>query len=73
MQLYVKEVLVGGVDQVSKLAEEGDLKGELAQAAGIGASANGSETTAAAGVGKSVQDRCKELIKRYAHSLRARF
>lgn len=65
-QLYVKEVLVGGVDQVSKLAEEGDLKGQLAEAAGVGASANGSTTTAAGG-GKSVRDRCKEIIKRCAH------
>eukprot|EP00903_Cladosiphon_okamuranus_P009420 g8984.t1 len=61
-QLYVKEVLVGGVDQVSELAQEGDLKGQLAQAAGVGASAKGSSSTAAGG-GKSVQDRCKELIK----------
>lgn len=59
---------MGGVDQVSKLAEEGDLKGELAQAAGVGASANDSSSTTAAtaGGGKSVQDRCKELIKRCA-------
>lgn len=65
MQLYVKEVLLGGVDQVSKLAEEGNLKGQLAQAAGVDAGANGSNTTAAAaGGGKSVQERCKELIKR---------
>lgn len=67
-QLYVKEVLVGGVDDMAKLAEEGDLKAKLALAAGVHAGANGSTT--ATGAGKSVQDRCKELIKRCAHHLR---
>lgn len=56
---------MGGVDDVSKLAEGGDLKAQLAQAAGVDTSANGNKTTgAAAGGGKSVQDRCKELMKR---------
>lgn len=65
-QLYVKEGLVGGVDDVSRLAEEGDLKSQLARAGGVDASANAtrSASSAAGGGGKSVQDRCKELIKR---------
>lgn len=60
---------MGGVDDVSKLAEGGDLKAQLALAAGVDARANASKP-AAAGGGKSVQDRCKELIKRCAIILR---
>lgn len=63
-QLYVKEVLVGGVDNVSKLAEQGDLKAQLALAVGVGNSARKTPPPAAAAGGVSVQDRCKELIKR---------
>ncbi|CAM9742590.1 unnamed protein product [Scytosiphon promiscuus] len=68
-QLYVKGVLVGGVDDVCALAEEGNLKAQLAVAGGVGVSAgvraNVGENTTAAGDagGKSVQDRCKELVK----------
>lgn len=66
----MKGVLVGGVDDVCKLAEEGNLKEQLAVAAGVGASAGASATTgqkaaAAPAGGKSIQDRCKELVKRY--------
>lgn len=65
MQLYAKEVLVGGVDDVFKLAEQGDLKAQLALAVGVDTSARKTPAAAAAaGDGKSVQERCKELIKR---------
>jgi len=50
---------VGGVDDVSRLAEEGDLKSQLARAGGTR-----SASSAAGAGGKSVQDRCKDLIKR---------
>ncbi|CAB1105138.1 unnamed protein product [Ectocarpus sp. CCAP 1310/34] len=59
-QLYVKEVLVGGVDEVSKLAEDGDLKNSLANAAGVEPSKN---TVGAVGGPKSVEERCKDIIK----------
>ncbi|CAN0317714.1 unnamed protein product, partial [Hapterophycus canaliculatus] len=62
-------VLVGGVDDVCKLAEEGSLKAQLAAAAGMRASAGVGPSTgeadaaaAAAAGGKSTQDRCKELV-----------
>lgn len=60
----MKGVLVGGVDGVCKLAEEGDLKAQLAGAAGVEASARAGAGAGADG-GKSVQERCKELVKRY--------
>ncbi|CAM9129107.1 unnamed protein product [Laminaria digitata] len=58
-QLYVKGVLVGGVDDAAKLAEGGDLKAQLAVAAGVDV---GKATAAAADGSKSVQDRCKKLL-----------
>ncbi|CAM9177426.1 unnamed protein product [Ectocarpus sp. 13 AM-2016] len=58
-QLYVKGVLVGGVDEVSKLAEDGDLKNSLANAAGV----EPRNTAGAVGGGKSVEERCKDLMK----------
>lgn len=61
VQLYVKGVLVGGVDDVAKLAEDGDLKANLAAAAGVDVS---KATAAAADGAKSVQDRCKKLLAR---------
>ncbi|CBJ49167.1 glutaredoxin [Ectocarpus siliculosus] len=60
-QLYVKGVLVGGVDEVSKLAEDGDLKNSLANAAGVKPSKN---TAGAVGGGKSVEERCKDIMRR---------
>lgn len=53
---------MGGVDDVSKLAEQGDLKAQLPLAVGVDTSAR--KTPAAVAGGKSVQDRCKELVKR---------
>lgn len=58
-QLYVKGVLVGGVDDAAKLAEGGDLKAQLAVAAGVDVS---KAAAAAADGTKSVQDRCKKLL-----------
>ena len=60
IQLYVKGVLVGGVDDVAKLAEDGDLKAQLAVAAGV----VGKATAAVTDGPKSVQDRCKKLLAR---------
>lgn len=60
MQLYVKEVLVGGVDETVRLAEKGDLKTQLALAVGVDSTAT---APAASGI-KPVQDRCKELLAR---------
>lgn len=62
-QLYVKEVLVGGVDEVSKLAEDGDLINSLANAAGV-APSKSKNTAGAVGGGKSVEERCKDIMKR---------
>ncbi|CAN0062854.1 unnamed protein product [Sphacelaria rigidula] len=60
-QLYVKGVLVGGVDAVEDLLVGGDLKAKLASLGGVGPA---SAVTGAAGAGiTSVTDRCKELIK----------
>lgn len=61
VQLYVKGVLVGGVDDAAKLAEGGDLKAQLAVAAGVDVS---KAAAAAADGTKSVQDRCKKLLAR---------
>lgn len=59
-QLYVKEVLLGGVDAVVELAGKGDLKTQLARSAGV----SGHRTGSAGAAVKSVQDRCKELVGR---------
>ena len=62
-QLYVKGALVGGVDEIAKLAEGGDLKSQLAARAGVDA-AQSSPSAAAGGV-NSLQERCKKLVARY--------
>lgn len=62
MQLYVKAVLVGGVDATVKLAERGELKTQLSELGGFDRMRE--TAPAAAGGSKSVRDRCKELIKR---------
>ncbi|CAM9108138.1 unnamed protein product [Ascophyllum nodosum] len=59
-QLYVKGALVGGVDEIAKLAEGGDLKSQLAARAGVDA-AQSSPSAAAGGV-NSLQERCKKLV-----------
>eukprot|EP00904_Undaria_pinnatifida_P001553 jgi/Undpi1/11399/HiC_scaffold_30.g13696.m1 len=58
-QLYVKGVLLGGVDNLTKLAENGDLKAQLQVAAGVDVSKVAAD---AADGTKSVQDRCKKLL-----------
>lgn len=62
VQLYVKGVLVGGVDDVVKLAEGGDLKAQLSTVGGYGGKRQMAPATGA--WQKSVRDRCKELIAR---------
>lgn len=53
-------MLVGGVDDTAKLAEDGDLKTKLALYAGV----DPSKKAPADVDKKSVQDRCKRLIAR---------
>lgn len=57
----MKGVLLGGVDNLTKLAENGDLKAQLQVAAGVDVSKVAAD---AADGTKSVQDRCKKLLAR---------
>lgn len=54
---------MGGVDDTVKLAEKGDLKTQLALAAGVDASGSATATSGSCS-SESLQERCKELVNR---------
>lgn len=61
VQLYANGVLVGGVDELVELAEDGALKAQLMSKAGF---RPGQPSSSATSETKSVKERCKEIVER---------